>query len=347
MKKISTPLAITIIVILAILLIGGVFIYQYRFSLPEIPFIPKVGVSFSNDCNKLIQQINDLVEKANYCSSDSDCLISTETTKFCGCWSLINKNADLAKIKEGNEKYIGLNCPVLMCGECMLLPTQGDIKCSNNKCVDGRNLQINKNLEQCIEASSLHDYLQKAKVEPWGNNEVWKVIKSKDIPVPVNISGIEIFQVPISAAGGDILTTTVIKSGNKYCKLTDKNAQILFAPIKKEQSVKYLIFRLNTLASSGFGASQVTILERDDYGETDEERIFCVDNAKIDFSSVEKKITTVEETADGYLINWVFFTEVGKAGYYEERIKIGTDAKIQILEWPKTPFINCGSGIVF
>lgn len=138
MKKISTSLAITIIVILSIILIGGIFIYQYRFSLPEIPFIPKPGVSFSNDCNELIQQINNLVEKANYCNVDSDCLISTEVTKFCGCWGLINKNADLSKINVGQAKYGKLNCPILMCGECMLLPQQDDIKCVNNKCADAR-----------------------------------------------------------------------------------------------------------------------------------------------------------------------------------------------------------------
>ncbi len=138
MKKISTPIAITIIVILAVILIGGIFICQYRFSLPEIFFIPKPGVSFSNDCNELIRQINNLVEKANYCSADVDCLISTEVTKFCGCWGLINKNADLSKINVGQTKYGELNCPVLTCEKCMLLPQQKDIKCVNKKCTDIR-----------------------------------------------------------------------------------------------------------------------------------------------------------------------------------------------------------------
>lgn len=133
-RGISAPLAIGIIAILTIVIGGGIIVYQYYF-MPPTEFPP---MSFSNNCNEVIRQVNNLVEKANYCNTDSDCVVSTETTKFCGCWSLINKNADLSKIKEGNEKYAQLNCPVLSCAECMLLPTQGDIKCSNNKCVDGR-----------------------------------------------------------------------------------------------------------------------------------------------------------------------------------------------------------------
>lgn len=45
---------------------------------------------------------------------------------------------NLAKIKEGNEKYTSLNCPVLSCGDCMLSPNQKDLKCESNKCVDVR-----------------------------------------------------------------------------------------------------------------------------------------------------------------------------------------------------------------
>ncbi len=129
-RSISMPIAIGIIVILIILVGGGTFIYQYYWPKTE----PQ-PISFSNDCNELIRQVSNLVEEANYCNADSDCTISTETTKFCGCWSLINKNADLSKIKEGNEKYNKLNCPILMCAECMLTPQQEDIECVNHKCV--------------------------------------------------------------------------------------------------------------------------------------------------------------------------------------------------------------------
>lgn len=136
-KKIPFPIAVIIIAVLAALVIGTVIYCQKRgWGSPSILFPPK-EITFSNDCNELIRQINDLVAKANYCNVDSDCAISTEVTKFCGCWSLINKNADLTKIKEGNEKY-QLNCPPVLCAECMLTPQQGDIKCENHKCVDTR-----------------------------------------------------------------------------------------------------------------------------------------------------------------------------------------------------------------
>jgi len=124
MKKIYI---ISSIIILAVLIIGISVFYK-----------TKKQIVFSGDCNQLITQINGLVEEANYCNADTDCEISTEATKFCGCWGLISKNTDLSIIKEGNEKYGKLNCPTLMCGECMLIPQQGDIKCVNRKCVDSR-----------------------------------------------------------------------------------------------------------------------------------------------------------------------------------------------------------------
>lgn len=97
---------------------------------PSISFL-KPGTVFSNDCNKLIRQMNGLVEKANYCKTASDCTILTETIN--GCWSFINKNADLTKIKEGNKKYGELNCPALI-ADCLIEPKPRDIKCKDNRC---------------------------------------------------------------------------------------------------------------------------------------------------------------------------------------------------------------------
>ena len=131
MKKISTLTGIIIIVAVAVIAVGGVFAYKYYYSTQK----QKESVSFSNNCDALRTQVNTLVEEANYCNTDSDCSISTEVVKFCGCWSLINKNADLSKIKEGSEKYDTLNCPRLLCAQCPIAPQEQNIKCENNKCI--------------------------------------------------------------------------------------------------------------------------------------------------------------------------------------------------------------------
>lgn len=144
-KGISTPLAITIIVVLTVILVGGILGYQYWWTLekpvptptPEptpisVPtpiFEPEI--IFSDDCEELFEQIKDLIKQANYCNTDDDCIIGDFL-----CGKLVNENADLTKIEEGLRKYEeNCNPPALLCAP---LPEKEDIKCSNNKCVDTR-----------------------------------------------------------------------------------------------------------------------------------------------------------------------------------------------------------------
>ncbi len=349
-RGISTSLAIIIIVALALILISGILVFQYKF--PEtglIIFFPKLGITFSGDCNKLIKQINNLVEKANYCDEDSDCVVSTEIN-VCpwSCYNLFNKDANLAKIREGIEKYKNKEC-VDCVSECMLLPKPEDIKCQNNKCVDIRITKrpINEIFEECVEASSFAEYYKTADIELFGYQvdtqewrervkEIEKTIKPSSVPVRSNFLEVGVYNLTTGAAGGDILTTPILKSGNYYCKLTEPNFSKLFFPIRKEEAIKYLDFRFVTL--DGY---ESTIFTKQDY-----QGKFC---PEVDIKSLkesDKKITTLQEINDGFLISWITYTQIDRMGFYEFKVRIKKDASIQILEWPKKPFIDCGPGVV-
>ena len=89
----------------------------------------------SENKDELKSQINSMLDKANYCSADSDCV---STTEFSCCSILVNKNADLEKTKEGIDKYgndFFSLCPYVL---CLTPPEKDEIQCVDNKCVDLR-----------------------------------------------------------------------------------------------------------------------------------------------------------------------------------------------------------------
>lgn len=197
-------------------------------------------------------------------------------------------------------------------------------------------------LEKCIEASSFVDYYEKAGI-PFEPEWMSGLIKSEFIPIRMNFSDIEIYNIPLEMAGGDWFTEPIIKSDNLYCELTDKNIETLFTPIQKKEAIDYLIFLLVTLGQSGYDVERATILDKKDY-----ENYECGKP----ISDFEKRITTLQETKDGFLINWVYYTPCGfpRAGYYRGKVKVGYDAKIEVLEQTNLflkPFIDCGEGIIF
>lgn len=200
-------------------------------------------------------------------------------------------------------------------------------------------------LEKCIEVSSFVDYYEKAGI-PFEPEWMSGLIKSKSIPIRMNFSDIEIYNIPLERAGGDWFTEPIIKSDNLYCELTDKNIETLFAPIQKKEAIDYVIFRLVTLGQSGYAVERTTILDKKDY-ENDYENYECGKS----ISDFEKRITTLQETKGGFLVNWVYYTIFGtRAGYYEEKIKVGYNAKIELFEEANgflKPFIDCGEGAIF
>lgn len=97
----------------------------------------KTLLKSSRSCNKLKNQINNLFSKANYCITDTDCILSENSSCLFGCNSLVNKNVNTSKIKKEIEKYSSKACAVCNI-DCISPPQQENIKCSNGKCIDNR-----------------------------------------------------------------------------------------------------------------------------------------------------------------------------------------------------------------
>jgi|APSaa5957512622_1039677.scaffolds.fasta_scaffold96637_1 hypothetical protein len=116
-----------IVAVLVVILIVVIFM-----NLSEEKFV------LSDDCNELKAQINDLIDEANYCEEDSDCIISEEFTKGCDCFSIINNDVDLSLVKDGWDKYAELNCFADSCEPCALTPDSKDVLCVKSKCKDTR-----------------------------------------------------------------------------------------------------------------------------------------------------------------------------------------------------------------
>ncbi len=203
--------------------------------------------------------------------------------------------------------------------------------------------------EECVEAFSFEDYYEKAGIEeagfPFEPEWMSEFLEPVPIPVRTNFPEVEIYNIPLERAGGDVYTNLIIKSGNLYCVLTDSNTEKLFAPIQKEEAIDYLIFREVTLGITEYQRQCDTVLTKEDYERISERgEYFC----EKPVPEPEKRITTVQETKDGFLINWVYYTFFGeRAGFYEHKVEIGYDAKIQYLEAADKPFIDCGPGAIF
>jgi hypothetical protein len=203
-------------------------------------------------------------------------------------------------------------------------------------------------LENCIEASSFEDYYQKSEFNIEYDAE-WMSEWITPVPITVrkNLTDIEIYSIPIEQMGADMSFTSVIKSGNLYCELTDSNAEKIFAPVGKEEAIDYLILRLVTLGTSTGAISQSTILTEADYDRIVEDPGYMCERT---VPESERRITTLEETEGGFLVTWVYYTPFGyRAGYYEDKLKIGHDGRIEFLEEverPLEPFIDCGQGFI-
>lgn len=98
-------------------------------------------------CETLKKDVNEEIEKANYCDEDSDCVALSPDFLICpfGCYLLLNKNADITQIQNGIKNY-GKNCPLCKY-RCSYIPSSSDIKCTNNKCLD---IRFEKPIEVCV-----------------------------------------------------------------------------------------------------------------------------------------------------------------------------------------------------
>ena len=85
-------------------------------------------------CGQLEARINATVEAANYCDSNSDCLIVEDLGCPFGCFVLVNKESDLSGARSAIVEYKG-KCPTCF-PSCTPSPKQEKIECKQGKCAE-------------------------------------------------------------------------------------------------------------------------------------------------------------------------------------------------------------------
>ena len=99
-------------------------------SKPECTTHPPENIQPTNNCSVWEQQIRDKIEKANYCSIDSDCMSIKLNDGCLGCF-IVNKNEVEDIRKEAKE--FGENCNKMCLIDCIHEEFVG-LKCINGKC---------------------------------------------------------------------------------------------------------------------------------------------------------------------------------------------------------------------
>lgn len=123
---------IKIILLLAVVLLayGIVNVVNRNFS-PDSP--PTTALPVATSSKITAQQIQTLLQEANYCTQKNDCVIKSYGCPF-GCSTLVNKNHDMSVIEESIRKMSAHRCVY----DCDRNPTDVEIACVDNKCIDTR-----------------------------------------------------------------------------------------------------------------------------------------------------------------------------------------------------------------
>ncbi len=196
--------------------------------------------------------------------------------------------------------------------------------------------------EQCVQASSLRAYCQKADIDLCQEQNWLEEAKNPiAVPIKMNCANVTIHKIPTGLAGGDVLTEQILAVEGNYCQITEGNLNKLFAPIATEDAIAYLKFRFVTLSGSSYGSVRETIYTTDQYDKEDG-YVNCPKPIK------NRKITEVlTEEENHYIITWIYFDPTARSGFFDPKVKVRKDGGIEILNSPQEPFIDCGPGIVF
>lgn len=115
-KSYNKMVIIIISVIIVTIITGGIFVLKNQFQL---------------DCEELENRISKKLQSANFCDTDSDCIIRKGIGCPFGCGGYINKNFDMSDILKDYDSY--QVCPDSKCEYVCELPSPPI--CVNNKCV--------------------------------------------------------------------------------------------------------------------------------------------------------------------------------------------------------------------
>lgn len=96
----------------------------------------KEMINYDTECDWQVAEIMWTIDLNNHCNEDSDCKIVDGFGCPLGCYYLVKKDRDLTVYQRTIDRYYE-QCPHCI-WDCPSLPSQDQVKCQNNKCVDTR-----------------------------------------------------------------------------------------------------------------------------------------------------------------------------------------------------------------
>jgi len=106
-------------------------------SLPtNISLTPTISLYTEEECEGLAENILTMVNNVNYCNYDSDCTPKIAVGYPASCSILVNKNSDIPGIESAYLQFVNKCNPPMY--DCDRAPTQEEIKCIDNTCIDTR-----------------------------------------------------------------------------------------------------------------------------------------------------------------------------------------------------------------
>lgn len=87
-----------------------------------------------NPCKELENEIDSLIEEANFCTNDNDCIVVQNGICPFECYNLSNKNISRSEIIDKIANYI-FSCK-LCSYTCSTPPANSSLECINNKCIE-------------------------------------------------------------------------------------------------------------------------------------------------------------------------------------------------------------------
>ena len=129
---------LVVVVILVVIGVVGIFYLGSR-NILVLSMLDKISsmVSVKNmSCPVLEKGIVSMLQKANYCTKDTDCTYKVRVGYPANCHSLVNVNSDIGAMESLYSQYVKKCNPLTY--DCDRAPTQEEVKCMENKCVDSR-----------------------------------------------------------------------------------------------------------------------------------------------------------------------------------------------------------------
>lgn len=168
-----------------------------------------------------------------------------------------------------------------------------------------------------------------------------------EIPIPIETKSpiAKLTIVPVVASGGDALYEPIAQSPDgSFFVLRKSDFPKYFKVTSPEKSLAYLDFTMVKTGARGYDRFKKTVYKPEDYQNRE-----CKDkNNNSTVSTVHPlPISEARATAEGFQVNWVYYSPTVPAGYWKKTYLVTQDGDIKPKDNPSKPFFPCGRGFMF